>query len=48
MVENINDMLSVILLSGFLLGMIYWAINHQLRKRQKKRRTQAGKFYREW
>lgn len=48
MIENINDLLSILSLLGLIFGIAYGSINHLLHKRLKKRRTLAGKFYREW
>lgn len=48
MIENINDLLSILCLLGLIGGIAFISINHLLQKRLKKKRILAGKFYREW
>lgn len=48
MIENINDLLSILSLSGLIGGIAFGSIDHLLHKRLRKKRTLAGKFYREW
>lgn len=48
MIENINDLLSIVCLLGLMGGITFGSINHLLKKRLRKKRTLAGKFYREW
>ena len=48
MIENLNDMLGLILISLIPLSYVFYIINQTLQKRKKKIKHQSGKYYREW
>lgn len=48
MLENLNDVLSLLVICSIPFGILFLTIHLVLGKRKRKNRNESGKFYPEW